>query len=249
MKNHILDKVSEDRWQQAQAWEAEVWISTEKARAKWGKNLVWRLLAAIGLKPRDRGDDWNQWWADRFDQYRFLPPRIERAIELGCGPYTNMRLVLTSCQPREMVLSDPLIRTYLEFPLSFVRRMQIEGKCTIDDHAIEECPFPDSSFDLVLMINVLDHVRDADLCMARAAALLRSQGWLIIGQAMTDEQDLKVLEGKEGEIGHPIKVNEAWMATHLAGRFEPAIQRLLKREEGRDPEHHCGTFLFAGSKR
>jgi SAM-dependent methyltransferase len=249
MGDHIIDRVSDERWRQAQAWEQEAWVSTEKARARWGKNFIWKLLAAMGLKPKDRGDDWNHWWAERFENYGFIPTQVASAIELGCGPYTNMRCLLRSCRAKRVVLSDPLINTYLTFPLSFVRRLHQEGGCEIDDHPIEECPFENETFDVVLMINVLDHVRDAGLCIEQASRILRPGGWLVIGQAMTNASDLKALEGKPGETGHPIKIDDAWMDQHLAGRYQARIQKTLSREEGRDPEHHYGTYLFAGCKR
>ena len=50
-------------------------------------------MSVFGMVEKYRGDDDNQWWADCFEGYKFLPPKAENVIEVGCGPYTNMRLV------------------------------------------------------------------------------------------------------------------------------------------------------------
>lgn len=248
MKESIITKVPRPTWEQAQEWERAWWIHTQKQRARYGKNLLWRVLSALRLKPAYRGDDWNEWWAKQFDNYSFLPPTVENMIELGCGPYTNARLVAGKCRPRHLVLSDPLIATYVNFKMTFVADMYRRGGCMIDDHPIEECPFASDYFDVVIMINVLDHVQDAERCMDAALSITRPGGFLVIGQELSDEHDILAMKGLEGEEGHPIKVNHQWFEERMAGKFEPVIQKVLDRESGRDPAHHYGTYLFAGRK-
>src|SRR5437867_9396894 len=167
-------KVSHQAWQAAQAWERQHWIGAQRARAKFAKNYIWRILALFGLVPRYRGDDWNHWWRRQFRDYDFLPSSVDNAIEVGCGPYTNLRLIRERCRPAHVVLSDPLIRTYVNFKLTFVAEMYREALCVLDDHPLEELPFADNYFDLSVMINVLDHVRDADQCMKNLIRVTRS---------------------------------------------------------------------------
>ena len=245
----VKDVVSPDRWAEAQEWERESWISTERQRARWCRNMIWPVLAALKMKPRFRGNDWNDWWADRFDRYRFLPRQVSDAIELGCGPYTNWRIISEHCRADHLVLSDPLIRTYVRFPHTFVRHAYREALCSLDDHTIECAPFADNTFDVVIMINVLDHVQDARRCMCKALGLVKAGGWLIIGQELSDATDLAKLGDAPGHEGHPIAVDEPWMRTQLGTVFAPHVERVLTRQEGRDPSHHYGTFLFAGTKR
>ena len=116
--SRISDKVSHDRWQAAQKWEREFWVHTQRSRAQYGKNWIWRLLAACGLVSRYRGNDWNDWWKQQFDNYSFLPPVVPNALEVGCGPYTNVRLMLDRCRFEHLFLSDPLIRTFVKFKLT-----------------------------------------------------------------------------------------------------------------------------------
>ena len=249
MSNRNIVRVTAERWRYAQALERELWIQTQKARARFGKNLLWRLLAAVGIKPRYRGDDWNEWWARQFDGYAFLPGIVHNAIELGCGPYTNLRLIADRCQLDRIVLSDPLIHTYVKFHLTFVSDMYRRGLCVLDDHSLEDCPFADNTFDLVVMINVLDHVQDADVCVRKAVGITRPGGCLLIGQDLSNESDVNAMEGRPGDGAHPVKLDHEWMEERLQDRFDVVLKRLLPRDQGRGPAYHYGTLVFAGRKR
>lgn len=240
-------RVDRERWVAAQAWEREHWSHVEQLRAKYGKTHLWRLLSWLRLKPKHRGDDHNAWWKSQLDQYSFLPARVENAIELGCGPYTNMRLILPVCHPEHLVLSDPLIRTYIRFPLGFVADIHRRGFFTLDDHPIENCPFAPDFFDLVIMINVLDHVRDAGVCLQTAMRITKPGGVLIIGQDLSNEQDAIAMQDDPGQVGHPIRVDHEWMDSYLKD-WTPIIKKVLTREQGRAPAYHYGTYVFAGHK-
>ena len=171
---------------------------------KYGKNVVWKALTALKVKEKYRGNDWNDWWKTQFNDYGFLPAEMDNMVELGCGPYTNTRLILEKTSPKHLVLSDPLIRTYVNFDNAFVAGMYREGFCTIDDHPIEECPFAENYFDLSVMINVLDHVKDADLCMKNAMKIIKPGGIFIFGQDLTNDEDMRKRQGKPEDVGHPI---------------------------------------------
>ena len=245
--NVVNDSVGPEEWQVAQAWERAFWLRQQKNLAKFGKNQLWRLLAAFGRVERYRGDDHNQWWASRFDNYKFLPSKVDNAIEVGCGPYTNMRLVRKACLPAHIFLSDPLIRTYVRFKMTFVNEMYREAGCWLDDHPLEDLPYKDNYFDLAVMLNVLDHVQDANACMQSLIRIVKPGGIVIVGQDLTDEDDLR--NQPEGmRIGHPVTLNAEWFRPKLEEGFSPLIWRTLPRSEGRAPQWHCGTLLFAGTK-
>ena len=249
MPNQILsDKVSQERWRAAQQWECAHWVRTQAERAKFGKNYIWRVLSALRLVPKHRGDDWNLWWKKQFNDYAFLPPTLDNALEAGCGPYTNIRLILERCRPNHIVLSDPLIRTYVKFKLTFVADMYRHALCVLDDHPLEALPFMDNYFDLTVMINVLDHVRDAGQCMRNLIRVAKPGGFVIIGQDLSNDEDFEALHRDPGKIGHPIKLDQAWFESYLGSGFTPVISKVLPREEGRAPESHYATLLFAGRK-
>jgi SAM-dependent methyltransferase len=244
----LSDRVGHDRWQTAQAWEREHWLRDQEGLAKYGKNYIWRILSLFGRVDKYRGDDRNQWWKESFEGYRFLPPTVENALEVGCGPYTNLRLIRGVCKPKHIFLSDPLVRTYVKFKMTFVSEMHREGLCCIDDHPLEALPFASSYFDLAVMINVLDHVQDAGLCMENLLRVIKPGGFVVIGQDLTNEEDFP--RQPEGlQIGHPITLDEDWFAPYLKGTFEGVIHKVLPRQSGWAPDWHYGTLIFAGRKR
>jgi 2-polyprenyl-6-hydroxyphenyl methylase/3-demethylubiquinone-9 3-methyltransferase len=243
----VIEKVTRERWWEAQEWERHHWVRTQRLRSRYCKNTIWRLLAATGFVPKHRGDDWNVWWRTQFSDYNFLPVEVENAIEVGCGPYTNVRLMLDRCKMRHLVLSDPLIRTYVHFKLTFVAEMYRKAACILDDHPLEELPFAPDYFDLAVMINVLDHVQDADRCMRNLVNVIRPGGLLIVGQDLTNEEDLRALQRDPGAVGHPIKLDHKWFEPHVQ-RFQPVIKKVLNREQSREPHQHYGALIFSGRK-
>ncbi len=86
-----ITRVPEERWKLAQAYEATTWMS-EGAHATEDRNSAHR---------------------DNFDGYRALQGmRFEHAIELGCGPFTNLRWIAAACRIERCTLLDPLIARY-----------------------------------------------------------------------------------------------------------------------------------------
>ena len=243
----LVDKVDVDRWGAAQTWELNHWVRDQLGLARLGKNYIWRLLSLLGVVTKYRGDDRNFWWKQGFDNYAFLPSTVDNALEVGCGPYTNMRLIKEVCIPKHIYLSDPLIRTYAKFKMTFVNEMYREAACCLDDHPLEELPFADGYFDLVVMINVLDHVRDAKLCMENAIRVTKQGGFVIIGQDLTTEDDLE-RQPSGLQIGHPVSLDHKWFESHLKTGFLEVLRKILPSEQGWAPQWHYGTLFHAGKK-
>lgn len=243
----LTDRVDRSTWETAQNWERQFWLKEQRQLAKYGKNLAWAILASFGLKERYRGDDHNHWWAGQFENYSFLPSSIANAIEVGCGPYTNIRLVSARTKVGHIFLSDPLIRTYVRFRRTFVRECYDKAFCTLDDHPLEELPYRDEYFDLAIMNNVLDHVKDARECMQNLVRVVKPGGYVVIGQELTNDADLP--SHPDGlKIGHPITLDENWFAPYLS-HFTPCISKVLSREQGRHPQWHYATLIYAGVKK
>ena len=130
--------------------------------------------------------------------------------------------------------------------MTMVNEMNERGGCHLDDHALEDLPFKDSFFDVVVMINVLDHVQDAHACMRTLMRITKPDGYVIIGQDLTDEEDFRT--HPDGmRTGHPITLDAEWFQPYL-DQFRPIIHKVLTREEGRTPQWHHATLLFAGVK-
>jgi SAM-dependent methyltransferase len=235
--------VDAERWSRAQNWELALWQRAQR-RSGW-RRLAFPVLRPILAAVKSRhvsGDDWNEWWARQFEDYAFLPTDIGDYVELGCGPYTNTRLILRGRTANRVVCSDPLAREYLDFRGRWLSEAASSGAIEIDTHPIEECRFAPESFDVVVMINVLDHVRDADLCMTTAIRLLRPGGYFIFGQNLAN---LDVLGDYEWfEEGHPIRVTAEDLEPHL-GALRPVLAKHLPPN---DPPVHSGMLVFAGRR-
>ena len=244
VEKHHKDRVSRETWETAQTWERDHWVREQKSLSEYGKNYIWRLLSLVGLVDKYRGDDRNHWWLNAFSGYKFLPSQVKNALEVGCGPYTNMRLIKNVCRCDHLYISDPLIRTYVKFKRTYVRQMYDEVSCCIDDHPLEELPFADCYFDLAIMINVLDHVRDANACMENLIRVTRKRGFVLIGQDLTNSEDLK-RQPAGLRVGHPIVLNETWFNVWLENRFEIVLRKVLPTEMGWAPQWHYGTLVFA----
>ena len=87
--------VSRERWKIAQQFEKVGWME-KRVGARSDRNI--------------------QHMAD-FDHYACLKGlSFRHAIELGCGPFTNLRLIGQVCQVKTCSLLDPLIESYLKLP-------------------------------------------------------------------------------------------------------------------------------------
>lgn len=236
--------VGEERWKRAQEWELELWKRAQH-RTGW-RRLAFPVLRPLLAKFRPRhvtGDDWNEWWATQFDHYRFLPQHVGDYIELGCGPYTNTRLILEGRTANRIVCSDPLADEYVKFRGRWLSEAVAKGEVELDTHPIEAVPFSPESFDVVVLINVLDHVMDADTCMRTAIGLLRQDGFLIFGQNLVNLEMLGQYEWFEE--GHPIRATGDDLEPHL-GALVPVVSKIVPPN---DPPVHTGIMVFAGRRR
>jgi SAM-dependent methyltransferase len=235
-------RVSTERWLEAQEYELDVW----KRQNVWPRRWTAALLNALGIRKVKSGDDWNEWWFERFDAYRAIPDKLENAIELGCGPYTNMRLIRQNRDIDHVVCSDPLARHYIHFRRRWLAAEYRKGTILVDDHPIEECPFADGYFDLVVLINVLDHVKDGLAGLNTAVRITKPAGYLVIGQDLTSEEDAA---NNREDIGHPIRLHQEDIDQRIRRGFESVLYQVLPREKGRNPQFHYGTYLFIGRKK
>ena len=244
MKRSIL-RVSTERWQLAQQWEGEIWRRQNSWRVRTGKKLLRRL----GLRDAPIGDDWNHWWKEKLDGYRFIPGELDSAVKLGSGPHTNMRLILPGRTIRHVICADPLVQQYIKFRDCWLSQQAARQRIDVVASMAEASPFASRKFDLVILINVLDHVQDALASLRSAMRVAKMGGYFVLGQDLTNEEDMRVLAERYGDdIGHPIRLHEQDLDALLLGEFDPLIRETLPRESGRNPTVHYGTYLFAGRK-
>lgn len=235
-------RIDRDTWIKAQAWELAAWKRNGNTPLH---SVSRRLVEALRLKRRNVGDDYNFWWAKQFEGYRCLPRDMNNAVEFGCGPYTNMRIILVGRHIRHVVCSDPLAGEYVKFRGRWLAHAARMGLVCIDNHPLEECPFASEYFELTVLINVLDHVRDAQVCLRQCLRVTRPGGYIVLGQDLTD---LSVdATPTEGAVGHPIHFKHSFL-DHALAPVEPIFRKVLPRGDGRNPSCHYGTYLLIGRK-
>lgn len=231
MNEHLRLSTNNDAWIKAQHYEAECQTM----------NMA-------------HGDDYNYWWYKQFDSYRPLwGMRFDRALEVGCGPHTNIRYIMHNSSVKSLCLEDPLLQKYLSYNFggSMFRkqRNQLYKLLTRDglnvdftSSVLEELPYRDGSFNLVVCINVLDHVQDYNKCMGEMRRVLAPGGLLVIGQDLSDAGDMERCPESYTDIGHPIKLDHETINQSLEG-YAQVYYKLLSRGEGRNPRAHYGTLL------
>lgn len=242
--SHIVRRVEKERWEQAREFEL-----------KFARDTI------------ATGDDWNNWWLEQFDQYLFLQNKtFENVLEVGCGPHTNIRYILPLIQFKNLYLEDPLIQFYTTHYLgqkttfwetvknlvknkpsyvNFLLKIFANSDVNVDlsSAMLENLPYRDGMMDLLVCINVLDHVKDYDLCMQEIDRVLKKGGILIIGQDLSNQEDLNNCPESYQDIGHPIKVDHFLIDDALSGKYIQVFKKILSRDEGRNPIAHYGTYL------
>jgi SAM-dependent methyltransferase len=242
-----MDKkdVGIERWREAQAWELAFW-NRQNVPSVWWKRALRPALVLLGLRPRARNeyDDRNLWWREKFEGYSMLPDHIANLCELGCGPYTNARLIAEGRRVDSISCSDPLAGSYVRFPKAWLGRAVRAGLVNVDTHPAEECPYRSDYFDVCVLMNVLDHVRDPVACLESAIRITKPGGYLVFSQDLTGEGDRL-----PSNPGHPFTFGPGEVEPLLDGRFDRAFYRVLSREELGEPEMHCGALMYVGRKR
>jgi len=76
---------------------------------------------------------------------------------------------------------------------------------------------------------------------------LKTGGVLIIGQDMSNAEDLQLCPESWTDVGHPIKMDDEYLDAQTQG-LSILFKNILPREKGRNPRCHYGTYLFIGQK-
>lgn len=226
-------RVDQARWDEAQHYERKTWME------------------------RNRGalDDRNRAHMRRFVGYETLAGRrFERAIEVGCGPFTNLRLILTVATAKRVHLLDPLIRDYVSHPQCRYRGGRLGGilrapapesflawtrpwvalpelidavrigglggvPVQLEASSIEDFQTQER-FDLVVMINVIEHCRDLDAVLAKIDEILAPGGIFVFHDKFLSPEGVRRTLENVYDAGHPIRVQRDVIDAFLAPRFD-----------------------------
>lgn len=186
-----------------------------------------------------------------------IPPQV---LEVGCGPHTNVLSILPLIRFQESWLEEPLILhcqelrkttkrfrfLILSIPVA-VATLLNEYQAFPLSEPLEELSLRDESIDLCICIDVLDEVCDTDLCFQRMNRVLKKDGIHILGQDLSNEEDFRICPESWTDNGHPINT-DARILDHQLNGLAPIFEKILRREQGRNPRCRYGTYLFAGQE-
>ena len=241
-----LTPVSEKRWRQAQQWEKAFW-DRQNIPSVWWKRLLRPLLVLVGLRsPLEQQvfDDRNHWWKEKFNNYKNIPDQFNNVCELGCGPYTNVRLIAQNCKIKYIFCSDPLARQYITYKYAWLAQAYRSGFVSVDFHPAEECPYKTNYFDLTIMINVLDHVSDPLECLQEAIRITAPSGYLLFGQDLTQDG-----YQRPSNPGHPFTFSHQQLERILKHACQTIFYNIVPHAEMMEPDMHYGALVFIGRKR
>lgn len=183
--------VSRDRWTIAQEAEAHGWMD------------LWH----------DVIDDRNMHHFTLFDYLFMLKERkFRKGIELGCGPFTNMRLVAHSLAIDSFDLLDPLMPQYVNHKHCTYGSGQLrlhDGRMVPIGAAyampIEDFQ-PETTYDIVVLINVIEHCMDAEKIFEKIWEMLAPGGVFVFHDKYFDEQEVDATILSAYDTAHPLKV-------------------------------------------
>ncbi len=223
--NDQILKIDHQRWIEAQEFEKKCWQES------------WHI-----------GSDWQDWWQKKFNGYDILEnnlPEEINAIEVGCGPFTNIRIVESVLQYKtiKITLSDPLIDSYLNLPSCWTKDNQ--KRVVIDRSQLENLKFADEIFDLLICVNVLDHVEDVDKCFSEMHRVIKKDGILVLGQDLTDwTKRGDPTPQQDQDQGHPVRVRSEGLEKYLM-KYTSLLNKIV---ESRNPQAHYGCLCYVGKK-
>ena len=216
--------VDRSRWEEAQRYERKTWMT----------NLV------------NADDDRNSDHKNNFNGYQAIAGRtFRRVIELGCGPFTNLRLILPHIRAEHVTLLDPLIKDYLNHPHCTYRTGSLLGvPVETVASSIEEFN-PSEPYDLLVMANVLEHCFDVPAIFRRILQCLRPGGTFVFGDNAFRREQLETLLSHQFDAGHPIRVAEPLLTNFLKDNFTELYQQ---RFHGHYDQPHRIDIYFIGVK-
>jgi SAM-dependent methyltransferase len=232
-----ITRIPQERWRIAQTFERAGWME------KW----------------RGATDDRNLFHAEAFNSYHALHGRhFKHAIELGCGPFTNLRVIGDFVRVDAVSLLDPLLESYLQLPKCRYTRQVLRLHSGKQELAVAEtfaCPIEEMpaqrNYDLIVMMNVIEHCFDVELIFEKILAISRPGTVFIFHDSIYDaEKTRSVLERKYYEAGHPLMVGyevmEQFMARHFSTLY---FSRIPEPDDQIEVCPHVGRFYFIGERK
>jgi SAM-dependent methyltransferase len=225
-ENGIIS-VDETRWREAQRYESSEW-----------------LQRAAGMT-----DDRNYFHEETFEGYKALEGKpLESVIELGCGPFTNIRLIEKVLPTlKDITLLDPLASTYITS----------QPNCTYKDHKVNEKNVKvvtssiedfevNDKYDLVVMINVLEHCFSMPKIFDKINSMMEPGGYFVYADVQFDYDTIVKISRSKYNSGHPLRATKEYINNILTNNFEAVFSTTFEEEVAGE---HAEELYFVGFKK
>lgn len=222
--------------------------------AQYAERLHWMERGYKSIEDR------NDYHESAFEDYGALQGRtFGHALEMGCGPFTNLRIIGKHCTIERCSLLDPLIGEYVSHPnctydrnnLYLAQRLSrktiinmVLGRYftplynslrkrlnpTIPVAALLACPVEqmpvDQTYDLVCIINVIEHCYDTNLVFANILKVLKPGGVIVFHDRYYDHDEVLDIVQNQYDAAHPLKVDRRRIDSFLSDNFEPLFRQV-----------------------
>jgi len=210
--------VDKSRWLDAQEAEKNVWLRDFKK-----------------LKQ-----DHNKLRKENFDNYDFLKGlKFNNVIEFGCGPFTNIRYILKIAQAKNIHLLDPLLKDYLEKSNCTYKSGKLVlgdnnffnsffgGKRSVNFHpcSIEEFDY-NGKFDLIVMINVIEHCYDFNKIMNKVLELSEKGTYFVFQDRFLNIDEISKEFLNKYDAAHPLRVRKELLLNFLDENFITSLSKV-----------------------
>jgi hypothetical protein len=204
--------------------------------------------------------DRNNFHAASFDHYKVLCNiQFKNVIELGCGPFTNLRIIGTKCRITQCALLDPLIKEYLSHPfcsyddkylylesslfgrlfrrifpkIHRARQNILRQRIPVSKilaSPIEPMP-TDELYDMVILINVLEHCYDISLVFQKVLDIMAEGSMIIFHDKYYEHTEVARTARTGYDAAHPLKVDKSLIDEFLNNNFEAIYKNVQKHIE------------------
>ncbi len=233
-KDKGIVKVTAERWEKAQECEKNHWLKK-------------------GIRS---ANDRNDYHFEQFDKYKVIKNRTFRSmLEIGCGPFTNSRIIAGLCKVTNCSLLDPLIYEYLKhpfcfysdkylfseyvpllgkvirkiFPFAFRLYLRILSRKTkikeLINSAAETIPLS-NRYDLITMINVIEHCYDVELVFQNILKIIHKDGYFVFEDKYYDHEQIRNTAKNSYDAAHPLRVDRKVIEKYLQENFEVVYKRI-----------------------
>jgi len=212
-----IKKVSVDRWKEAQEYEKQTWCFSE----------------ARGMST-DRNED----HMNIYGGYSLLNLHLNdsvKMIELGSGPFTNLRLIIPQIYKKikKIDLLDPLIHDYIKHThnCTYKSGYLASRKVGLISSAIEDFETTEK-YDLIVMMNVLEHCRDIDLIIKKIKDMMHENSIFLFHDISFHDDLVEEMANKKWDAGHPIVISDSYMK-NIISQFKVLFRNVTMGDENK----------------